>query len=113
MSRIDLTTCTAAEYSEWLQEEVAEGRRTKGELALVHVRHENKAFNPKTGEKVSAPRVQMFTERNWGLNDASGMRSYYRQMGETVEVLYQPSKEEKETAKKGGRPKKENVKEEE
>lgn len=71
----------------------------KGEEHLYHCKIEIRRFNPNTGERVSAPRIQVFGRKFF---ESFGLHNL-RQQGYTVEILHNPTAwiaEHKEAAEK-------------
>lgn len=60
----------------------------KGEEMAVHAKIEVKQFDPKTGARISTPRIQKFGMKEW----QSVMQSSLRKQGYTVEILHDPYK---------------------
>lgn len=60
----------------------------KGEEMSVHAKIEVKQFDPKTGARISTPRIQKFGMKEW----QSVMQSSLRKQGYTVEILHDPYK---------------------
>lgn len=65
-----------------------------GEEMAVHAKIEVKQFDPKTGARISTPRIQKFGMKEW----KSAMLSSLRKQGYTVEVLHDPFKYTQERA---------------
>lgn len=60
----------------------------QGEEMSVHAKIEVKQFDPKTGERISTPRIQKFGMKEW----QSHIQSSLRKQGYTVEILHDPYK---------------------
>lgn len=60
----------------------------QGEEMAVHAKIEVKQFDPKTGERISTPRIQKFGMKEW----QSHIQSSLRKQGYTVEILHDPYK---------------------
>lgn len=60
----------------------------QGEEMTVHVKIEVKQFDPKTGARISTPRIQKFGMKEW----QSVIQSSLRKQGYTVEILHDPWK---------------------
>lgn len=58
-----------------------------GEEHVYHVKIEVKQFNPKTGERISRPRIQKFGMKTW----ESSVRDSLRKQGYTMEILHDPN----------------------
>lgn len=58
----------------------------KGEERFYHVVIEVVQFDPKTGKKLSKPRVQKFGRKTW----EGGVRESLRKQGYTITVLHNP-----------------------
>ena len=59
----------------------------RGEEHVYHVKIEVKQFNPKTGERISRPRIQKFGMKTW----ESSVRDSLRKQGYTMEILHDPN----------------------
>lgn len=59
----------------------------KGEAHLIHVKIESKQFNPKTGERLSTPRIVKYGQKEWKI----AIKNSLRQQGYDVEVLHDPN----------------------
>ena len=59
----------------------------RGEEVVYHVKIEVKQFNPKTGERISRPRIQKFGMKTW----ESSVRDSLRKQGYTMEILHDPN----------------------
>ena len=59
----------------------------RGEEQVYHVKIEVKQFNPKTGERISRPRIQKFGMKTW----ESSVRDSLRKQGYTMEILHDPN----------------------
>ena len=60
----------------------------QGEEMTVHAKIEVRQFDPKTGNRISTPRIQKFGMKEW----QSVMQSSLRKQGYTVEILHDPFK---------------------
>ena len=60
----------------------------QGEEMTVHAKIEVRQFDPKTGNRISTPRIQKFGMKEW----QSVMQSSLRKQGYTVEILHDPYK---------------------
>lgn len=60
----------------------------KGEELYVHAKIEVKQFDPKTGKRISYPKVQKFGLKEWNAVVKSGLKK----QGYDVEVLHDPVK---------------------
>lgn len=60
----------------------------QGEEMTVHAKIEVRQFDPKTGNRISTPRIQKFGMKEW----QSVMHSSLRKQGYTVEILHDPFK---------------------
>lgn len=60
----------------------------QGEEMTVHAKIEVRQFDPKTGKRISTPRIQKFGMKEW----QSVMQSSLRKQGYTVEILHDPYK---------------------
>lgn len=60
----------------------------QGEEMTVHAKIEVKQFDPKTGARISTPRIQKFGMKEW----QSVIQSSLRKQGYTVEILHDPWK---------------------
>lgn len=60
----------------------------QGEEMAVHAKIEVKQFDPKTGARISTPRIQKFGMKEW----QSHIQSSLRKQGYTVEILHDPYK---------------------
>lgn len=60
----------------------------QGEEMAVHAKIEVRQFDPKTGNRISTPRIQKFGMKEW----QSVMQSSLRKQGYTVEILHDPFK---------------------
>lgn len=58
----------------------------QGEEMTVHAKIEVRQFDPKTGKRISTPRIQKFGMKEW----QSVMQSSLRKQGYTVEILHDP-----------------------
>lgn len=58
----------------------------EGERDCYHVIMENKQFNPKTGDKISRPRLQKFKAVTF-----KKLRSNFERQGYTLEIVYDPT----------------------
>lgn len=81
---------TAAEYRKLLQKKVSDGELPATELESYHVRFEKVDYDKRTGKKLSLPKLQKFTVREWGTNPSEGMQDYFRRMEMEYTVLYNP-----------------------
>lgn len=68
----------------------------KGEERTYHVRIEVKQFDPKTGKRISTPRIQKFGKKIWQNN----IRLSLRKQGYEFEILHDPVKWEQENAER-------------
>lgn len=68
----------------------------KGEERTYHVRIEVKQFDPKTGKRISMPRIQKFGKKIWQNN----IRLSLRKQGYEFEILHDPVKWEQENAER-------------
>lgn len=98
--RINVETITPAEYREWLENEIAEGRKMPSEKSVYHVRVEHKEFDPRTGEKLSQAYVQYYNTKEWRKNPSEGVQDYLIRAGYEFEVLFNPTEKPEETEKK-------------
>ena len=60
----------------------------QGEEMTLHAKIEVRQFDPKTGNRISTPRIQKFGMKEW----QSVMQSSLRKQGYTVEILHDPFK---------------------
>lgn len=67
-----------------------------GEERVYHVKIEVKQFDPKTGKRISMPRIQKFGQKIW----QSNMRLSLRKQGYDFEILHDPSDWERENAER-------------
>lgn len=68
----------------------------QGEELTVHARIEVKQFDPKTGARISTPRIQKFGMKEW----RGGVQSSLRKQGYTVDILHDPFKFVQENAER-------------
>lgn len=68
----------------------------KGEERTYHVKIEVKQFDPKTGKRISMPRIQKFGKKIW----QSNIRLSLRKQGYDFEILHDPVKWEQENAER-------------
>jgi len=68
----------------------------KGEERTYHVKIEVKQFDPKTGKRISMPRIQKFGKKIW----QSNIRLSLRKQGYEFEILHDPVKWEQENAER-------------
>lgn len=66
----------------------------KGEELTVHAKVEVRQFDPKTGKRISTPRIQKFGMKEW----QGVVQSSLRKQGYTVEILHDPFKYAQEYA---------------
>lgn len=59
----------------------------QGEELAYHVKQEVTQFNPKTGKRISTPRIQKYGRKIW----ESVVRDSLLQQGYTIEVLHDPT----------------------
>lgn len=60
----------------------------QGEEMSVHARIEVRQFDPKTGARISTPRIQKFGMKEW----AGSVNSSLRKQGYSIEILHDPWK---------------------
>lgn len=58
----------------------------KGEEMRVHAKIEVKQFDPKTGARISTPRIQKFGRKAW----QKVVKSALKKQGYTIEILHDP-----------------------
>ena len=66
----------------------------QGEELHVHAKIEIRQFDPKTGKRISTPRIQKFGVKEWN----GSVQSALRKQGYTVEILHDPTKWQQEKA---------------
>lgn len=59
----------------------------QGEQFVYHVKQEVTQFNPKTGKRISTPRIQKYGRKIW----ESVVRDSLMQQGYTIEILHNPT----------------------
>ena len=94
---LNLSTLTPQEYSQWLKNEIKEGRRDACELNDIHVlqtKYDVKRTDAIKPEVVAHSRVQIYNPKEW----ESYQEDYLRRAGYEIKVLW-PYKEPKAEVK--------------
>lgn len=84
---LNLSTLTPQEYSQWLKNEIKEGRRDACELKDIHVlqtKYDVKRTDAIKPEVVAHSRVQIYNPKDW----ETYQEDYLRRAGYEIKVLW-------------------------